>query len=373
MVQIVYFDSGGAVLADRLHGNLLAIWESRILQTHFERGTGIMARIRTALLLGIVGGGVVMFGSRWSWAQETESRDAPANDSETPSAKVDDTPTRLTRDDWFARPWLMKAPAFAIADGLYYVGNQHFSSHLVVGEKGMVLIDTPHKEHCYLVLESIRSLGFDPADITLILHTHFHCDHVGCTRRIKELSGAECAMGAKDIKRLNILSTMKFTLEFWDTTLPYFEPFKVERPLQHGDVIDLGDKLIKCHHTPGHTPGTISYTVDVTIDGQPHTAVLFGGPGLNFLKVKGMYYRGAKDDFARTLDYLQSLDVDIWLGAHPFVNNTLGKYDRRQRGETPSPFIDRQGWLRSLRIKRANFEKLVAERAEELELIDKPS
>ena len=204
------------------------------------------------------------------------------------------------------------------------------------------------------------------------MHTHFHCDHTGCTRRIKELSGAECAMGAKDVKRLNGLSTMKFTLEFWDATLPYFEPFEVERPLQHGDVIDLGNKEVKCHHTPGHTPGTMTFTLDVAVDGEPHTAVLFGGPGLNFLKVKGMYYRGAKDDFARTLDYLEALDADIWLGAHPFVNNTLGKYRRLEEGESPNPFVDRQGWLRSLRIKRNGFDKLVAERAEELERIDNP-
>lgn len=333
-----------------------------------------MPRIGITLTLGAIVGGLILLGNRCSYAQQPIPQETPAGVSEAPAAKANDenTPPRLTRDDWFTRPWAMKAPAFAIADNLYYVGNQRFSSHLVVGEKGMVLIDTPHKEHCYLLLESIRSLGFDPADITLILHTHFHCDHVGCTRRVKELSGAECAMGKKDIWRLNTLSSMKFTLEFWDATLPYFEPFEVERPLEHGDTIDLGNMVIHCHHTPGHTPGTMTYTMNVTIDGQPHTAGLFGGPGLNFLKIKGMYYRGARDDFARTLDYLGALDVNVWLGAHPFVNNTLGKYERRQKGEKPSPFIDREGWLRSLRIKKINFEKLVAERAEALEKIDNP-
>ena len=328
-----------------------------------------MTRFKTTLALAIFGG-VVIFWSHLGWAQNPSTQEASADGSKAESANTDDAPARLTRDDWFTRPWALKAPAFAIADGLYFVGNQRFSSHLVVGEKGMVLIDTPHKEHCYLLLESIRSLGFDPADITLILHTHFHSDHVGCTRRVKELSGAKCAMGAKDIKRLNILSTMKFTLEFWDTTLPHFEPFEVERPLQHGDVIDLGNKAIKCHHTPGHTPGTMTYTSDVTIDGQPHTAILFGGPGLNFLKIDSMYYRGAKDDFARTLDYLESLDADVWLGAHPFVNRTLEKYERLQQGETLSPFIDPQGRLRSLRIKRKNFEELLVEHADKFERID---
>ena len=68
---------------------------------------------------------------------------------------------------------------------------------------------------------------------------------------------------------------------------------------------------------------------------------------------------------AETLDYLESLEADVWLGAHPFVNGTLGKYERLTRGETPNPFIDPQGWSRSLRIKRINFEKLVSERSED--------
>lgn len=282
-----------------------------------------------------------------------------------------DRRSMIKREDWFVRPWVMRAPAFAIAENVYYVGNQWFASHLVVGEKGMVLIDTPHKEHTYLLLESIRSLGFDPADITLVLHTHYHVDHVGCTRRIKELSGAEAGMGAEDVPKLKEHALKMFALEFSNERLPYFEPFEVERPLKHGDKIDLGNLVIECHHTPGHTPGTTSYSMDVTIDGAGHKAFLFGGPGLNFLKIDRLYYPGAKDEFAKTLDYLDSLEVDVWLGAHPFVNGTLGKYERVLRGETPSPFIDREGWKRFLRAKRRDFEKLVAENAEQIAEMDR--
>ncbi|MHC4400739.1 MAG: hypothetical protein ACYTG0_13770 [Planctomycetota bacterium] len=60
---------------------------------------------------------------------------------------------------------MLTPPAFAIADNLYYVGNGYFASHLVVGKKGIVLIDTPYKEHAYLLTESIRSVGVNPAGI----------------------------------------------------------------------------------------------------------------------------------------------------------------------------------------------------------------
>jgi glyoxylase-like metal-dependent hydrolase (beta-lactamase superfamily II) len=60
------------------------------------------------------------------------------------------------------------------------------------------------------------------------------------------------------LSRLRSLSSLEFTLEFWNVTLPYFEPFEVERRLKHGDTIDLGDTVIHCHHTAGHTPGTMT-------------------------------------------------------------------------------------------------------------------
>ena len=326
-----------------------------------------MVYVRNTLALLILAG--VQLGSSHCYGQQSLSQDPQASRSDPVSVRIDRRST-IKRDDWFVRPWIMAAPAFAIADNLYYVGNQWFASHLVVGTKGMVLIDTPHKEHTYLLLESIRSLGFDPADITLVLHTHYHTDHTGCTRRIKELSGAKVGVGAQDVGKLKTHSSMRFALEFWNARSPYFETFDVEHPLRNGDKFDLGNIVIQCHHTPGHTPGTMSYSMDVTIDGRRQKAFLFGGPGLNFLKVDKMYYRGAKDDFARTLDYLESLDVDVWLGAHPFVNNTLRKYERVLQGEKPSPFIDRDGWDRFLRIKRKDFEKLVAEKAEKLAEID---
>ena len=73
---------------------------------------------------------------------------------------------------WYDQPETLKTPAVAIADNLFYVGNKQFSSHLVVGKKEIVLIDTPYPAHFDMLVESIRSVGVDPAKITLILHTH---------------------------------------------------------------------------------------------------------------------------------------------------------------------------------------------------------
>ena len=90
-------------------------------------------------------------------------------------------------------PWTLQAPAFRIAGSLYYVGNLDVSCHLIKTAAGPVLIDTAFAETTYLLTESLRTVGVDPADVAMILHTHGHVDHCGGTRRIKELKAAGAA------------------------------------------------------------------------------------------------------------------------------------------------------------------------------------
>ncbi len=45
---------------------------------------------------------------------------------------------------------------------------------------------------------------------------------------------------------------------------------------------------------------------------------------------------------------LRSLDIDIPLGSHPSMYNMAEKYERI--GETPNPFIDREGYLYEIAI-----------------------
>ena len=122
----------------------------------------------------------------------------------------------------------------------------------------------------------------------------------------------------------------------------------------------MGDVVIHCHHTPGHTPGVITYTFEVEADGERQTVGLFGGPGLWTLQEEHRHdqgYESNRQDFANSLEYLAALDVDIWLGAHPFQNNTLGKFKRLSRGEEPNPFVDPDGWKKFIAGIKSDFQK----------------
>jgi metallo-beta-lactamase class B len=211
-----------------------------------------------------------------------------------------------------------------------------------------------------MLVDSIRSVGVDPKKITLVLHTHAHYDHYAATYRIQKLSGAKTAIGAKEIRGpLQKPHVLEPGIQNFCRNQGWiYEPFEIDRLLNHGDTINVGGTVIHCHHTPGHTRGAMTYTFDVQIAGQRHGAVLIGDPALVTFHQRGIGYPGDRDDFVRSLDYWMRLEGDVFLGSHPFINKTLQKYDRRQKGEKPDPFVDPEERPSYLRKLKADYEKL---------------
>jgi len=260
---------------------------------------------------------------------------------------------------FWKEPWKLQAPAFPITEALYYVGNRNVSCHLIKASGGVILIDTAFAQTTYLLTESIRSVGVDPAEIKTILHTHGHVDHCGATRRLQELTGAAVALGEQDVETVERGTPLTCAEHLYG--IPDFETFTVDRPLRHMDILDFGDIVIQCHHTPGHTPGVITFTFDLYVDGERRTVGLFGGPGLWTMTDQHRESQGYpknREDFSRALEHLETLDVDIWLGAHPGQNNTFDKHERRRRGEKPNPFIDPEGWQHFIARIESDFRKL---------------
>ena len=77
------------------------------------------------------------------------------------------------------RPWEVANEPFQVAKDTFYVGNNWVGAYLLASDDGLALIDTTMQPQVYLVLENIRKLGFDPADIRKILISHMHYDHTG--------------------------------------------------------------------------------------------------------------------------------------------------------------------------------------------------
>ena len=85
---------------------------------------------------------------------------------------------------------------FRIFGNLYYVGDRKVCCHLLDTGAGLILFDTGYRNAVHLYLESIRKLGFDPADIKYIIHSHEHFDHFGGSNEIRALYGSKVCMSA---------------------------------------------------------------------------------------------------------------------------------------------------------------------------------
>ncbi len=240
-------------------------------------------------------------------------------------------------------PWMYAVEPFRIAGGLYYVGNRDVSCHLIDTGDGLILLDTAFPQTVYLLLESIRRLGFDPNEVAYILHSHAHYDHCGGTPAFVGLTGAATALGAADVPIVQEHAALTWAPEYG---FEFHEAFDVDIPLQDGDVIALGNTKVCCMHTPGHTPGTMSYFFEITEEGATLTVGIHGGPGINTLTDQYMEEHGLpatrRTDYLSSLARLRERPVDIFIGAHPGPSRTLER--QAQRTSDHNPFVDPEAW-----------------------------
>ena len=138
----------------------------------------------------------------------------------------------------YLRPWECATPPFCIVGNLYYVGNTSVSSHLIDTGDGLILLDTTFPQTVYLLLESIRRLGFDPDALRYILHCRGHYDHFGGTRTIVELTGAKTVMGEQDIEIIESSAELYWAPEYG---VEFHETFAVDVPLSEGGTLCLGN------------------------------------------------------------------------------------------------------------------------------------
>jgi glyoxylase-like metal-dependent hydrolase (beta-lactamase superfamily II) len=103
------------------------------------------------------------------------------------------------------------------------------------------------------VLEFIRTKGLE---VTWILETHAHADHLSAAGYLKANTGGRIATG-KFITEVQ--STFKDIFNLGDEFVANGEQF--DRLLDDGDRLELGGMHIRVMRTPGHTPACMTYIV----------------------------------------------------------------------------------------------------------------
>jgi metallo-beta-lactamase class B len=251
------------------------------------------------------------------------------------------TPWGVARRDEIAEALkLMRAPIdkaavrvepFQIFDNLYYVGIKPVSSFLITTSAGLVLRDTTLPDTADLVLENIRKLGFDPADIKYILISHSHPDHFGGAGQIKELSGAHIVMSAADWKSV---AQQQDAAPKRGRKLGL--PFEFDIAKGEGDTLQVGDSVFKFYLTPGHTVGALSAEFQVFDRGHAYRALSPGGLGMQFT-------REWTEPFTQSMEHLKALGPwDVIVTDHPFMMRRSLEEIRRGlsvRSDRPNPAV----------------------------------
>lgn len=253
------------------------------------------------------------------------------------------------------RPWRLYQKPFRVAPRIYYVGNTWVGAYLIDTGEGLVLIDTTVFETVYLVLESIRDLGFDPHNIQHILLSHCHIDRTGGVNPIKAISGAKVWQSKEDTAFMSHPANQELGNDF------KMIDYDVDCFYNNNTVLQFGDVSIRTLLTPGHTPGTTTFFITVPDEsGHPLVVAMHGGVGPNTMTNE--YYEKLGEDkalrtrFIQDCDALKSIHVDISIPSHPAHGDLL-----KRIGADPmdfTPLIDPSEWARFLETRKGFAAKL---------------
>lgn len=136
----------------------------------------------------------------------------------------------------------------------YSVGLMGTNCYIILDEdtKKAALVD-PGDEADKL-LSVLNSKG---AELSYIILTHGHFDHILALPEIKEKTGASLLVHKDDAPMLAD-GSLSLLSRFTDKVIDF--P-KADGLLNDGDTIELGNGTIKVIHTPGHTLGSICLSV----------------------------------------------------------------------------------------------------------------
>ncbi len=253
---------------------------------------------------------------------------------------------------------------FQIAANLYYVGATGVTAFLVTGPEGHVLIDGGYPESPPLIIRSIAKLGFDIADVKVLLNSHAHFDHAAGLRELQEASGAELWVSEGDADMIEAGGA-------WDRSfgpLRYlgigrFPAARVDHRFTDGTTIRVGPIELTGHVTAGHTPGCTSWSIPVLDGDRELLAVsICSLTLLPFMSLVGEEsYPGIRFDFERSFQTLRSLPADIFLGSHgSFFELERKRRARAEASDPVEPFIDREGYLDFIGHAEQRFRELLA-------------
>ena len=210
-----------------------------------------------------------------------------------------------------------------IVDGIYQVEGANCNVYLVEDGDKLILVDTGLPRSDKKIIKYIESLGRKPSDVSTVVITHFHIDHVGSLKKVLEATGSKVAVGKFDAE---IVAGKKSPPKPKNLMIRAFNSVIKPEPIETDLILKEGDKVggLTVILTAGHSEGSISL-----IDTQ--RKVIFVGDALRFMngKLTGPPERFTLDSAKATesIGKISTFDFDVMLSGHgePLVGNASEK------------------------------------------------
>ena len=177
-----------------------------------------------------------------------------------------------------------------VADGVHVVSGTNVNWALVSDGSAVTIIDAGYPLDGPRVLASVDAIGHHPRDVTAVLLTHAHLDHVGGVPHVLRGTGARVVTGAEEARHARgdyldqaslarvlaqartpsgarwVARTLRASNGHVRVRLREIDVAPLDRP------VDAPGNLVAVP-TPGHTPGHTAWLM-------PSTGVLFSGDAL---------------------------------------------------------------------------------------------
>jgi glyoxylase-like metal-dependent hydrolase (beta-lactamase superfamily II) len=194
----------------------------------------------------------------------------------------------------------------------------HSNVYLIINGQELLIVDTGTPGNAKKIVEYIQKIGRQPTEVSTIILTHYHMDHAGSVKDLKDLTNAKIAVSAEDkdyVSGAKPLPKPKNIFMRAASSLIKVAHANVDITLRDGD--NIGGLTIV--DAAGHTPGSI-FLYD------PQRKVLFAGDTLRLEGGKVVagpkQYVWDENKENQSIAKLTGLDFNIMLPGHGDVLTT---------------------------------------------------
>src|SRR3954451_25245638 len=185
------------------------------------------------------------------------------------------------------------------------------NAYLIDGGKEFILLDVGFLDELTDVLELTRGSGFGLSACKMVFASHADVDHAQGLARAREILKCPIAAHPRSVQALEegdeILTYARIDAQGIQIPMPRC---KVDRTIDEGEILQVGDRSLEVWSTPGHTAGQLAFRMD---------DLLFSGDNIfrdGCVGVIDAHHGSSLVDFVASLKRIRASDVKFLLPSH---------------------------------------------------------